>query len=155
MVYKDNIIDVYANLKNGESHYLSIPEFLYFVDKLKSDDSIPNNISFNPFYRHKDFQLEIDERILFIERRDRVTEGDVKEFYENQKIDEDFYNVDIEKRYFLMQKDDITTYKKSLDEIISYLDVLIPYILQRLKSEYSMNESDLLFGNVCFEIYYE
>ncbi len=49
----------------------------------------------------------------------------------------------------------MTEYKKTLDRIISYLDELIPYILQRLKSEYNIKEVDLLFGNVCFEIYYE
>ena len=65
------------------------------------------------------------------------------------------YNVDIEKRYFLIQRDDVTEYKKTLDRIISYLDELIPYILQRLKSEYNIKEAGLLFGNVCFEIYYE
>ena len=49
----------------------------------------------------------------------------------------------------------MTEYKKTLDRIISYLDELIPYILQRLKSEYNIKEAGLLFGNVCFEIYYE
>ena len=99
--------------------------------------------------------MEIDERILYIESRDSLNEIDTKKFYESQKCEEDFYNVDIKKRYFLIQRDDVTEYKKTLDRIISYLDELIPYILQRLKSEYNIKEADLLFGNVCFEIYYE
>ena len=155
MVYENNIIDAYTKFKNGANHYVSIPEFLYLMSKLKSNGSIQKSISFNPFYEHKDFLLEIDERMLYIESRDSLNEIDTKEFYESQKCEEDFYNVDIEKRYFLIQRDDVTEYKKTLDRIISYLDELIPYILQRLKSEYNIKEAGLLFGNVCFEIYYE
>ena len=78
-----------------------------------------------------------------------------RNFMRVKSVKKIFYNVDIEKRYFLIQRDDVTEYKKTLDRIISYLDELIPYILQRLKSEYNIKEVDLLFGNVCFEIYYE
>ena len=143
------IVDTYTKFKNGTNHYVSIPEFLYLMSKLKSNGSIQKSISFNPFYEHKDFLLEIDERMLYIESRDSLNE------IESQKCEEDFYNVDIEKRYFLIQRDDVTEYKKTLDRIISYLDELIPYILPRLKSEYNIKEAGLLFGNVCFEIYYE
>ena len=94
------IVDTYTKFKNGANHYVSIPEFLYLMSKLKSNGSIQKSISFNPFYEHKDFLLEIDERMLYIESRDSLNEIDTKEFYESQKCEEDFYNVDIEKRYF-------------------------------------------------------
>lgn len=115
MVYENNIIDAYTKLKNGANHYVSIPEFLYLMSKLKSNGSIQKSISFNPFYEHKDFLLEIDERILYIESRDSLNEIDTKKFYESQKCEEDFYNVDMsilyiknkmekQNKYFFIQR---------------------------------------------------
>lgn len=156
MFHKDSYLDIYTQYKDGAHHYVSIPEMLYIIKKMKKDSSmIRNYISFNPFYRHKDFQIEIDERIFYIEFRDKINNNTVKEFYNSEICEEDFYNIDLDKRTFLIQKNDNEAFIKSLDGIISYLDVLIPYILQRLKSEYSLKEKDLLFGNVCFEVSYE
>ncbi|MCR5387406.1 MAG: hypothetical protein K6E69_09830 [Treponema sp.] len=135
---------------------MSVNEFLYFIEKLKFNNSmIQNYISFTPFYKHKDFQLEVDERILYIECRNRINEVDITEFYEKCKCEDDFYNVDLGKRFFLVQKNDNISYEESLNRVISYLDILIPYILQRLKTEYNLKEADLLFGNLCFEIMYK
>ena len=73
---KETIIEIYTRFKNGDSHYLSIPELLYLTEKLKTDNTIISKyISFNPFYRHKDFLLEIDERLLYLERRNEITEN--------------------------------------------------------------------------------
>ena len=157
MFQKDNLLDIYTKFKNGESHYLSIPELVNVIEKLKNNDSsmIQNHISIIPFYRHKDFQIEIDERIIYIGLRDKVDKDDVNEFYENEKCEEDFYNFDLEKRTFLIQKKNKQSYIESLDGIISYLYILIQYILQRLRTEYNLKDADLLFGNVCFELLYK
>lgn len=156
---KETIIEIYTRFKNGDSHYLSIPELLYLTEKLKTDDTIISKyISFNPFYRHKDFLLEIDERLLYLERRNEITEENLEEFYEKLMVKEkgcEVYNVDLEKRCFLIQTGDKNGYIKTLEKMVSYLDVLMPYILQRLKDEFNLNETDLLYGNVCFETYYE
>ena len=159
MMQKETIIDIYTRFKNGDSHYVSIPEFSYVIEKLKSDDSIISNyISFNPFYKHKDFTIEIDEKILYLERRNIITESDIEDFYENKMIKEkgyETYNIDLRKRNFLIHNNDKEAFIKTLDKFVSYLDILIPYILQRLKDEFNLQEKDLLFGNVCFETYYE
>ncbi|WP_296685724.1 hypothetical protein [Treponema sp. UBA3813] len=155
MSYKSNFLDGYIKLKNGETHYVTISELYHLIDKLKSHNLMLNSISFVPFYKNRDFQLEIDERILYIEQHASVSEEEKSEFYENQKCEEDFYNIDITKRYFLIQKNDIDAYKRSLDDIIAYLDDLIRYIQKRLKSEYNLNEVDFLTGYICFEIYYD
>ena len=90
MMQKETIIDIYTRFKNGDSHYVSIPEFSYVIEKLKSDDSIISNyISFNPFYKHKDFTIEIDEKILYLERRNIITESDIEDFYEHYSTKED------------------------------------------------------------------
>ena len=158
MLQKETIIDIYTRFKNGDSHYLSIPEFCFVIEKLKSDDSIISNyISFNPFYKHRDFMVEIDERILYLERRNIIKETDIEEFYENEIIKEEgyeAYNIDLRKRSFLIHNDDKEAFIKILDKFVSYLDILIPYILQRLKNEFSLKEKDLLFGNICFETHY-
>ena len=45
---KETIIEIYTRFKNGDSHYLSIPELLYLTEKLKTDDTIISKyISFN------------------------------------------------------------------------------------------------------------
>lgn len=158
MCYKYNIIDLFTKLKNGSSHYLSIREFSFLIDKLKLNSSmIKEYISFTPFYEHKDFMMEVDERILYIERSNKTTDIDKKKFYEEEIIKEkgyEAYNIDIEKRIFLVQKKDNDSFIKSLDAMLSYLDVLIPYILKRLKMEYNFIENDLLYGNICFEVHY-
>lgn len=152
---KNVFINQLIKLENGNAHYLSISEFICFINCLKQKSPFIKNISFNPFYKHKDFQLEIDERILFIEIREEINTADIKSFYDSLLCDEAYYNLDLEKRCFLVQKNDLEGYKRTLDCIISYLDVLIPYIYEKIKKEYNLIESDLLFGNVCFEVYYE
>ncbi len=152
------IIDSYTHYKNGSHHYVSIPLLDFIINKLKECKDIPNKLSINPFFEHKDFLIEIDERMLFIESRKNVNEFDIKAFYEDLIFEDPNYfpyNQDIEKRCFLIQKDDIVGFKKALDGVILYLNKLIPYILQIIKNEHNLTETELLYGNICFEIYCE
>ena len=55
MVYENNIIDAYTKLKNGANHYVSIPEFLYLMSKLKSNGSIQKSIHLIHFMNIKIF----------------------------------------------------------------------------------------------------
>lgn len=149
------IIDAYTHYKNGSHHYVSIPLLDFIIHKLKECKDIPNIISFNPFFEHKDFMFEVEERILYIESRKKVNKSDIKLFFEDLKCEEQLLNCDMEKRYFLIQKNDIEGYKKALDGVVLYLNDLIPYIIQRIKAEYKLTESEFLFGNISFEIYCE
>ena len=148
-------IEGIIKLKNGNRHYLSMSEFINFLEMLRKENIVPTHISMNPFYKHKDFLLEVDERMFYIESRKKISEDDVKRFYEESIIEENLFNIDLDKRIFLIEKSNKEEFSKCIDKIIDYIPTLVSYILEQVKKDFSVDEKSLCYGNVSFEIYYE
>ncbi|MCR5219000.1 hypothetical protein, partial [Treponema sp.] len=107
-------IEGIIKLKNGNRHYLSMSEFINFLEMLRKENIVPTHISMNPFYKHKDFLLEVDERMFYIESRKKICEDDVKRFYEESIIEENLFNIDLDKRIFLIEKSNKEEFSKCI-----------------------------------------
>ncbi|WP_191014072.1 hypothetical protein [Treponema zioleckii] len=153
------LIDSCQHTNYGFVHYATVSDLYNLAKRLKSIQSIPKYILITPHFAFQEKLIPFDEYVFNIVAHTRVTESDRRKYYEafeNSSSSEMNYAIDcVRKRRFIIERGDFASYINCLEMIPEYLKNLIDRILPILKSEHNFQEKDLLYGNVCFEIFCE
>lgn len=154
---------VYQNTvyNNGQNRYYpTISDLVFLITKIIEANDTTEYIRFDPFYiNYKlDRQIEFDEFMFYLECRDNFSESDLRKHF-SENIGKDYDEMSKEEKrlanilYPLCKSKDTERFKEILLTYKTYLNVLIPILFQKAKTEMNLLEDDIPFGFFCFEIH--
>ena len=155
----NTIVYDYTSYCDGKYRfYLSICDLIYLIKQIILCNETTKYIRFTPFFRnHKKSEIELrniefDEYMCFVECKANVDINMYNNFINECKEEFESFSK-AQKHYCLCDYNDVSTFQNALKNYVSYLDEIIPNLIDVLKSEYKFTDKDLHFGYFCFEVH--
>ena len=149
---------------NGEYRLYPTLEHLFSILDLIAESGVTTNyLRITPFYRNikLDIYEEWDVFDFYIECREHVTPSEQDDFWkehvwwdspEYSQIQAHLSVDDVKRTKFLCPKDDIESFKRSIQVYKDYLYEAIPRMMMWSQEMQHLSEEGLYFGCFCFEI---
>ena len=150
----NNLVYEYTVYNNGANTVnISLGSFREIVGEIILTNSTTKNLHITPFYsnEYKPPNIEFDSFDFYIECKENVTKEESDNFHLECNYEGRDMSVDLRKTSFLIQNNDIEGYHNALNTYLSYLDELLPKMVDELFNYYDFKETDFPNGFFCFE----